>query len=227
MKRSVAAALVVLAAAALPAQAQSPWYVGLAAGESKTSEDLVRNRESTITLASDLATDFDDRDGAWKATLGYRVNSWLAVELNYADLGRHTTFTSFLGGDAPAPAAIALDREIEAYGIDAVFIAPIGPALEIFGRVGAARTSLDARQELFGNVVFTGGDPNERVRTASQDETVTRYGVGGQWRFGRNLAMRLEWERYAEVGKAFRVGGSGTTGEADTDMYSVGILFHF
>jgi hypothetical protein len=56
---------------------------------------------------------------------------------------------------------------------------------------------------------------------------VARYGVGGQWRFGRNMALRVEWERYADVGKAFRIGGSGTTGEADTDAYSVGVLFHF
>lgn len=226
MKRTVTAALVTLAAA-LPAHAQSPWYLGIAAGESRTDSELVRNRESTITLATDLSTDFDDRDSAWKATLGYRVSSWLALELNYADLGKHTTFTSFLGGDAPAPAAIALDREIKAYGIDAVFIAPVGEAFEVFGRVGAARTTLDARQELFGNVVFTGGDPNERVRTASVDETIARYGVGGQWRFGRNMALRVEWERYSSIGKAFRIGGEGTTGEADTDMYTVGVNFHF
>lgn len=227
MKRTVTAALLVLAAAALPAQAQSPWYVGISAGASRTDSELVRNRESTITLASDLSTDFDDRDSAWKLTFGYRVSSWLAFELNYADLGRHSTFTSFLGGDAPAPAAIALDREVKAYGIDAVFIAPVGDAFEVFGRVGAAHTSLDARQELFGNVVFTGGDPNERVRTASVDETIGRYGVGGQWRFAPNMALRVEWERYAGIGKAFRIGGQGTTGEADTDMYSIGVNFHF
>jgi OmpA-OmpF porin, OOP family len=227
MNRPIAATLVALAAVAAPAaHAQSPWYLGISAGTSETSDDLVRNRESTITLATDLRTDFDDRDSAWKATLGYRVNSWLAVELNYADLGRHSTFTSFMGGDAPAPSAIALDREIKAYGIDAVFMAPLG-GFEVFGRIGAAHTTLDARQELFGNVVFTGGDPDERVRTASRDETVARYGVGGQWRFGRNMALRVEWERYADVGKAFRIGGSGTTGEADTDVYSVGVLFHF
>jgi hypothetical protein len=39
--------------------------------------------------------------------------------------------------------------------------------------------------------------------------------------------MRLEWERYAKVGKAFEIGGSGTTGEADTDTLMVGVVFRF
>lgn len=227
MKRPIATTLVALAAFAAPvACAQSPWYLGLSAGESKTSDDLVRNRESTITLANDITTEFDDKDGAWKAALGYRINSWLAVELNYADLGRHGMVTSFLGGDPQLPAAIAIDRELQAYGIDVVFIAPVGPRIEVFGRVGAARVNIDARAQLFGNVEFTGG-AGERERSTSVDETVGRYGVGAQWGFGRNMALRVEWERYADVGKAFRIGGSGTTGEADTDVYSVGVLFHF
>lgn len=227
MKRAVTSALLALAVlAAPPALAQSPWYLGIAAGESKTSDDLVRNRESTITLANDISTDFDDKDSAWKATLGYRINSWLAVELNYADLGRHAMVTSFLGGDPQLPSAIAIDREIQAYGIDVLFSAPLGDRFEIFGRVGAARASLDARAELFGNVEFTGGS-GERTRSTSVDETVARYGVGGQWHFARNMALRAEWERYADVGKAFRIGGSGTTGEADTDVYSIGVIFRF
>jgi opacity protein-like surface antigen len=42
-----------------------------------------------------------------------------------------------------------------------------------------------------------------------------------------DVALRLEWERYANVGKAFAVGGSGTTGEADTDTWMLGVSLRF
>ena len=225
MIRSTAVALLAAALAA-PAFAQSPWYAGISAGQSLTDDELVRNRESTITLGTDFATDFDDKDGAWKATLGWRLGPMLSVEVNYADLGGHGTVTTFLGGDPLLPAAIAIRREITAYGADVVLRAPIGDRFAIFGRAGAARARLAASAVLFGNVEFTGG-AGERERSTRVEETVGRFGVGVQWDFAPNLGLRAEWERYADVGKAFRVGGTGTTGEADTDMVCAGLILRF
>lgn len=214
-------------AAAVPALAQSPWYGGLSGGQSRTSRDLVNNRESTITLGSDFQSTFDDKDTAWKAFAGYRFGPLVAVEVNYAKLGSHRTFTAFLGGDPPLPASIALERDLSGPGVDLLLFAPLGRDFEVFGRVGAFRARIEASAELDGNVVFVPGDPAERRRTTKQDETVLRYGVGAQWTIAPNAALRLEWERHADVGKPFAVGGTGTTGEADTDMVSLGVLFRF
>lgn len=219
-----------LAALALPAAAQTTtrWYAGIAGGQSRTSDDLVRNRESTVVNANPatIRSDFDSKDNAWKIFGGLRYNEMFAVEVSYADLGRHHLTTSFIGGDPAAFGSVAMDRKISGFGADAVFTAPLGGRFAIFGRVGAFRSRLEADAVLGGNVVFTNA-PGDRQRSVTQNETVLKFGLGADWWFTRNAALRLEWERYHDVGKAFAVGGSGTTGEADTDTFTLGVLMRF
>jgi opacity protein-like surface antigen len=228
MKTRTAALLLSVAAVAAPVSAQvTPWYIGIAAGESRTSDKLVANRESTITNAVSLETDSDSRDLAFKATVGYRFFPWLSVEADYTDLGKHRLVTDALGGNPVLPARLTLEREVSGFGVDAVFMAPVAVQWKVFGRVGAFHAKLDASQGLDGNVVFTGGDATERTRSASQSETVLRWGLGSQFELTDCWWLRLEWTRHEEIGKGFRVGGSGTTGEADTDSVLVGLLFRF
>jgi opacity protein-like surface antigen len=220
--------LLIAALASGPASAQATrWYAGLSVGESRTGAELVRNRESTVTLASDFHTDFDSRDSAAKATFGYRFLPWLAIEVDYSDLGRHSLVSSFLAGDPLAPAQVHLERRIRGFGADAVFTYPLAPQWKLLGRVGAFHAELDARQTLDGNVVFTNGDPSERTRSASTSETVLRYGAGMQFELTDCTWLRLEWTRHEKIGKAFAVGGTGTTGEADTDSVLVGLAYRF
>lgn len=228
MNIRTAALLLSVTACALPAWGQvTPWYVGFAAGESRTSDDLVANRQSTITLASDFQTDWDERDLAFKATGGYRFFPWLAVEVDYTDMGKHVLANGFLGGNPPSPARTILERRITGFGADAVFLAPVAPQWKVLGRVGAFHAKLKATQKLEGNVVFTNGDPSERERSVSQSETVLRWGVGAQWEVNACSLVRLEWTRHEDIGKAFQVGGSGTTGEASTDTLLVGFYYRF
>jgi opacity protein-like surface antigen len=218
----------ILAVVALPAMAQATgWYGEVSVGQSRTSRDLVKNRESTIVRATHLQTDFDATDKAWKIGAGYRFNEVLAIELNYADLGKHSMVTTMLAGDAPAFAAIAIDRKITGFGADVIVSAAVAQWFSIYGRVGAFRAKLKAEAALAGNIVFTNGDPLETRRSTTQDETVLRYGIGSAWEMWRNGALHIEWERYNKVGKAFAIGGSGTTGEADTDAFWIGVTQRF
>jgi OOP family OmpA-OmpF porin len=224
----LAVALATLAAPSF-AQTHAPrWYAGIAGGESRTSDDLVKNRETTLVnvVSSTIQSDFDSKDGAWKVFGGFRMNDMLAFEINYADLGRHHLTTSFLGGDPAAPGAITINRKISGFGADAVFSWPIAQRFAVFGKVGAFRSRLEADAALSGNIVFTNA-PGDRQRSTTQNETLLKYGVGGDWWFTPNAALRLEWERYHDVGKAFAVGGSGTTGEADTDTVTLGVMMRF
>jgi opacity protein-like surface antigen len=220
--------LAMFALAVLPAMAHATgWYGQISVGQSRTSRDLVQNRESTIVNATNLQTDFDATDNAYRIGAGFRFNEVLALEINYADLGKHSTVTTMLAGDPPTFAAIAIDRKISGFGADLVVSAPLNPRLSIYGRVGAFRAKLKAEAALAGNIVFTNGDPTETSRSTTQDETVFRYGIGAAWEMWRNGSLHVEWERYNKVGKAFAIGGSGTTGEADTDAAWIGVTQRF
>jgi OOP family OmpA-OmpF porin len=231
----VKSAILVAALLALPglAAAQSPFvpaprpfYAGISAGQAKTSRELVTNRESTITLATNISSSFDDKDTAWKGFVGYQATPWLALEASYADLGKHSTDTTFLGGDPPTPAEVIIRREVKGFGLDLVLSTPVWHAVSLFGRVGIFRAEIDASAQLGGNVVFNNGN-GESFRTTTQKENVTRFGVGAEAPIAPNTAVRLEWERYSNVGKKFAIGASGTTGEADTDTVTLGVLYRF
>jgi len=216
------------ALASAPALAQVPprWYAGISGGDSRTGHKLVENRESTIVNGSASSSDFDATDGAWKVFAGWRMNPWLSVEAGYADLGRSRLVTSTVSVDQ-LQGAVAIRRKITAFGADLLLSAPLGPRVSVFGRGGAYRTRLEAEAQLEGDIVFTGGSPDERSRTTTFNETVAHFGAGLEWHWRPNASLRVEWERFHDVGKPFAIGGTGTTGEADTDLASVGVLLRF
>jgi OOP family OmpA-OmpF porin len=203
------------------------FYLGVAGGYATTDAALVANRESTITNATAIRTDFDDRDGAWKVFAGYRFTPYFGVEAHYADLGRSRMSTTLQGGDPPAPASIAINRRIRGIGADLMWAVPIGERFSAFGRAGVFHAAIDADATLGGNIVFNPGNPDERSRSASANEVVGSYALGVDWRFAPRWGLRVEWQRYLDVGKAFAPGATGTTGEADIDFVAVGVTWRF
>jgi OmpA-OmpF porin, OOP family len=224
---NLAFALAAAAAFSAPAAAQLAWYAGASGGQARTSGELVSNRESTLLFATDIHTDFDDTDTAWKAFAGVRLNRVIALEASYADLGSHRMRTTLLGGDPALPAAITINRKVSGYGLDLVATMPLEvPRLDVFGKVGAFWSRLEADAALEGNIEFSGGS-GERSRSAVRHEQGLHLGVGAQYWFTPRFAVRAEYERFASIGKPFAVGGSGTTGQADTDVAWVGIVARF
>ncbi|HUP98379.1 MAG TPA: outer membrane beta-barrel protein [Usitatibacter sp.] len=214
-----------LSALTTPALAQaSPWYLGLSLGQSKTGDDLVTNRESTVVNAAVVGSDFDAEDGAAKIFAGYNFTRHLAVELGYSNLGSTRLRTNIVNQGQGG--SVTLHRKLSGWSADILARLPIGQRAAFFGRLGTVRLRLDAEAELDGNIIFAGA-PLERSRRTRQSEAVTHAGLGADWDLGRGLGLRVEWERWFDVGKAFAIGGSGTTGEADTDFYSVGLTYRF
>jgi len=210
---------------AAPAFAQAGgWYAGLAGGQSRTDREIVRTREETLQFAPVVQSDFDAKGDAWKAFAGYRFTPYVALEAAYADLGRDR-MSSFLPANVSQLAgAFTIDRRVEAYGADVVATLPIGPRFALLARAGAYRAHVRSDVALEGNVAFS-DDPTARSRRITDDRTIAHYGVGGEWRFGPRIGLRLEWERFANAGSAFAANESGRTGRADTDAVTLGVVF--
>jgi len=229
LRRNQALLAVTAALAVLPAAAQTPysphWYVGIAGGQSDTSRDLVNNRESTIVNGQSTGSSFDSTDGAWKVFGGYQFNDMFALEATYADLGRTHLVTNTLSIDQQA-GVFDMTRKVDGFGLDGVIKGPFAPNFSAFARAGAFWAHTKADASLAGGIVFT-DNPSVTSRSNTNNETVGHFGLGAEWAFQRNAALRLEWERYVNVGKAFATGATGTTGEADMDLFTLGVLMRF
>jgi len=217
-----------LVACALPATAQEPaagWYAGLGVGQAKTGDDFVRNRENSIQEAFNLRSSFDDKDTAWKAFGGYRFGPNLALEASYFDLGAISTQTAFdiVGGPG---GTVSTARDVKGFALDLVAIAPLGERFSLFGRVGAYRAQSEATIGISGDAIFSDGEGGT-TRNKTSHNSNWKAGVGLDWNVARNVALRVEYERYFEVGNAFAIGTRNGTGEADIDVVTIGAIYRF
>jgi OOP family OmpA-OmpF porin len=215
---------------ALPAAAQtSPWYIGAAAGQSKAASSLVTDREATIGNGNEpnMQTTSDLKDTAGKLFGGYRLTPIFALEAHWTSLGEQRIDNSF---DVPfgqtCKGGVRTEREVEGFGLDLVAGWEVAPGFSLFGRIGAFRADVTTDTTLSGDTRFADGTEGS-FRSVSQDETVFKAGLGAEYAFTRNLAARLEWERFVDVGERLTPGSNGNTGEADQDAWWLGIVFRF
>lgn len=120
--------------------------------------------------AEEAGVEFDGDDTGFKVIAGFRPIEWLAVELNYVDLG---TADDSVGG---------FNVEADTTGIDAfgVLFLPI-PVVDIFFKAGVISWDQDVSVSGVGSI--------------SDDGTDFAYGAGVGLGFG-NLGARLEYERF-------------------------------
>lgn len=192
-------------AAATPALAQlkpgSPdvgFYAGGAVGQAKFKDGC------TGITTTGFAGSCDDKDTAWKAFGGYQFHRNVAVELGYVDFGEASASGTLLGLPATASA------DAQAIELVAVGILPFTQQLSAYGKAGAYRWDVDTRATA-GAAAAGGGD----------DGTDFTYGVGLKYDVTRNLAARVEYQRYNDLGN------SNTTGQTDVNMWSIGLMFKF
>jgi OOP family OmpA-OmpF porin len=152
--------------------------------------------QSSVDLDCTGASSCDDTDTAMKFIGGYRFNRNLGVEIGYTDLGE-ATITD------PSSTATFESSVMELVGVGTW---PIADKFSILGKIGMYRGDVDASDPALGSV--------------SESNTGLTFGVGVQWDFTKNLGLRAEWQRYADV-------GGDNVGESDVDVMSIGVIFTF
>lgn len=219
---AIASSLLPLSTLAAPG-----WYVGAAGGASRTDSSLARNREATLSNVTQVHSDFDGSDGAWRAFAGYSFSDSLGIEAFYADLGGQRIQATTLGGTPELPGAYSIDRRVNGYGADVVGTLALSPRFALLGRAGLFRAHTRSDVQLSGNILFAEGNPDDRSRRVESDDTVAHFGAGGRWSVSERLEVRLEWEHYLGTGTAFQRGESSNTGSGDTDLFMLGAVSRF
>ena len=156
----------VIALCALAAFA--PFALAQAGGSPYVSANLGEARYE-IECATGL--NCDELDKAYQFALGWQFNRYLAAELAYSDLGQ---------ADLEGPAFGAF-LHASGYELSGVGTYPLGGTVfSLLGRLGLAYTKTKYGRDLAGERAATG----------------LTYGAGLQLDFTKNVAVRLQWQRF-------------------------------
>lgn len=138
----------------------------------------------------------DDNGSYWKAFGGYRFNPYFGFELGYADFGEVSR------------TAGATSATFDATGMEIVLVAtiPLNRQFSLYGKYGLYRWDVDLTVTGAGSVSATGKD--------------VTYGFGATYNFTKNIAARMEYQKYFDAGDA-------STGTFNIDAGLVGIVFKF
>ena len=190
-------------------------YVLGALGQSRFSSSggspqgvLATNANLTAGGMAGSAARFDDKDFGYKLQIGYSFNQNFAVEGGYVDLGQQNYHVNFSSGSGQAKS------DDNGLNVAALGIVPIDGAFSLFGKVGV----IDAKVDYHLSGSNAGGsfaDSHENIKFSPE------FGVGAMYSLNGVADVRLEAERFADIGK------KSTTGESDVNLLSLGLAYRF
>jgi OOP family OmpA-OmpF porin len=157
--------------------------------------------QATSDITCTAGTSCDDTGNAWKIFGGLEVNEYISMEVGYADMGE-VKYTGTKTGT----------RDVNGMTMQLVGTMALNEQFTLIGKGGFGILHSDVK----GNAALAGA-------TLSKEDTDLEWmlGLGAQYNFTPSVGLRLEWERYFEVGGK----DASSTGEADIDLITAGLVF--
>lgn len=191
-------------------------------GSSVSEGALANSARLSADDSIGTASRFDSRDLGYKLQVGYNVNQNFAVEGGYVDLGQQNYHVAFAaGGNTESASAGSTERgsgraktSDNGLNIAALGILPIEGPFSVFGKVGV----IDAKVDYHLSASDAGGafaDSHEKIKVSPE------FGVGALYSLNDVADLRMEMERFADLGK------KSTTGENNVDLLSLGVSYRF
>lgn len=167
------------------------------AGVSLGKTDFNYNTLNGITPGS-----IDNSGNAFKIYMGFPITKNIGLEVGYMDLGK--------GSISGATGDTSETHARQVYNFDLVGNYDINESFSLFGKAGIYRWGMHSDKVVSGT-----------RSTFDDDGFELTYGLGLQYNPNREVGLRLEWERFNNLG--FK----GTTGETDADLISIGAVYKF
>lgn len=204
---SIAAAVLSSSLGTLANAAEPGFYVtatvGTASEDPESNGINLANSGGIIHLDPDQV-DVGDGEFAWSVGLGYRINDYLAGEVEYVDFGKsdvHEHYTVPNTGPIFFPGELDVNYSSKVTGpvLSVLGTFPVGPNFELFLRGGALFASRERQQD--GQITLNGQLP----KIAS---TVWLAGAGVSWSFGKRWGVRAEYQRTGELDESIFMGAT-------------------
>jgi opacity protein-like surface antigen len=184
---------------------------GLGEEDPKSAGINVGNSLGVFHIDPD-SVEVDSDKLAWSVGLGYRINRYLAGELEYVDFGTtdvtENYSTNTPGAPIPFPTVIVsrYSSNVTGPALSVLGTLPVGANFELFLRGGALFAS---REFEFGL-----GSLDEKF-----SRTVWLAGAGVTWSFAKRWAVRAEFQKTGKLGESI------VSGETQLQRMSLGVLF--
>ena len=213
--------------------ADTGFYVGASVGQGSydiSKGEIDEFTEEVIELAVEeeigyiadwhnASSKLDDSDTVYSFFVGYRFIPYLAAEVAWLELGEAAYKSSgelyifdpmdkwlLLGEAEPKLTWSGSGAVLSALGIW-----PVSEQWELFGRVGV----------LFADTELKFAIDGEKIGSESESSTEFVWGLGVDFIFMDNFAARLEYQMIPDLGD------KNTTGEADVDLITLGLIYKF
>jgi OOP family OmpA-OmpF porin len=210
--------------AALPIELEQSAYIDNNDTPLLLTDDILHE----FALAGSGTSSLDDSVSVWGAQIGYRFGKFLAAEVGYSKLGEASyrlpigvteTLTDLTTG-ATVSGDFAAERAMQFTSagptISALGMFPIGQIIDLHVRAGVYLADTRVTNRI-RDVEFNTGNISHRRVDASQTEIFG--GIGGAWNINENFTLRVEYQKYLDVGDDKK------TGESDIDVFNLSVLF--
>lgn len=201
---ALTAAVLVASHSALAAEANTA-YIGANVGQSNYNASSNDCTQSLQNAGLNVLCTVDSNDVGFKLYAGYNILPMLAVEGGYVNFGKAKIKISN-GGTANG------EQKSDGINLDLVFNAPIETSpLTLSARIGAYSLHTDS------SLTGPGGSLSD-----SSNTTGLHFGIGAGFALSKQAAIRLEAERYQDVGD-----DNHNAFKSDVDLISVGFVYTF
>ena len=227
-KTLLAAAVLALSATAVQADEVSGYLTG-SVGQAKASKPKAAKILQGDWNEPGEYTSTDRKDTAYKIAVGLKVNPYVALEVQYIDLGE----SSYKGGDSFSIPSVFSYSETEkiksktsGIGANVVGTYPIED-FTLFAKAGYHYMKTKASYKY--NFSATGFDSESESQSTSIRKWTPSFGVGASYDITKELAVVAEYERYQGVAnkKVYEADGAKYSMKHDIDFASVGLRYNF
>lgn len=215
LKKLVAWAVPVLIlglVASAPAQA-GDLYAGVGLGNAKLKDNRTCDVARGLLSNGYSCASTENSHNAYKLVGGYQLMDVLGFELSYLNFGGTSASASGTAKGTSTSVTARTDFKAKGFAIAAVGTLPVTKELGIIGRVGIFRWNV------VSSATIPGGGTTER--DTKPGFTFDNIGLGFKYGISKTMDMRVEWERFKDVGNTL------ATGSADIDLVSLGLLYKF
>ena len=162
------------------------------------------------------SSSLDDDDTAWGLQVGYRWNPYVAAEVGYVNFGTAEYWATPEGVDAD------LSVRVRSSGptLSVLGMLPLGERFDLHARAGVyfADSRLRYREQNYdADEAYS-----EEFKPSSENPFV---GLGAAWNINDSYSVRIEYQRFFDVGGTVDVFGDKIDLETDIDLLSFSVLF--